>query len=126
MKQIAFYSLVRYVEDTERGETLNVGTLLQVDDRIYKKFVEREKTNGGSHPVHRFETVLDDLLRQGISGDSEDPDASGLPPLAALARRRFPHFEVSEPRQIVLDADPDAILDRLSHRLVEEATPAWS
>ena len=93
--------------------------LLQIDERVYKKFVDRERTNGGSQVVHRFESVLDELLQGGISADSEDPDARELPPLAALARRRFPHFEVSEPRQIV-NHDPDSVLERLSRRLVEE------
>jgi hypothetical protein len=120
MKRIGFYSLIRYVEDSERGETVNVGTLLQVDERVYKKFVDRERTNGGSDVVHRFESTLDELLQGGISADSEDPDARELPPLATLARRRFPHFEVSEPRQIVVDQDPDSVLERLSRRLVEE------
>jgi hypothetical protein len=99
---------------------VNVGTLLQVDDRVYKKFVDRGQTNGGSEVVHRFESVLDDLLRHGLSDDSEDPDARELPPLAALSRRRFPHFEVSEPRQIVVDGEPDSVLERLSHKLVED------
>jgi hypothetical protein len=117
MKRIGFYSLVRYIDDLDRGETINVGTLLEVEGHIYRKFVDRDALNGEREVVHRFDAVLEDLLSRDELVDSEGTPAKGL---AALGQRRFPKFAITEPRQIVVSEDPMVLLDRLSERLVAE------
>ncbi len=122
MKHMGFYSLVRYIRDLERGETINVGTLLEVDGHIYKKFVER--LNGEAEIVRRFENTLDGIVEASFE-DGEAAQRETI--LEMLAERRFPHFAISEPRQIVIESQPESLLEDLAQRLVSDpGVPAMS
>jgi hypothetical protein len=116
----AFYSLVRYVEDLDRGETLNVGALLWSDGQTFRKFVDREALTD-PEVVRRFDELLGYLIENDDRGATPpQPDASDEPLIFALARRRFPHFEISEPRTVEPRAEPRDLLDDLVAQLVNE------
>jgi hypothetical protein len=116
----ALYSLVRYVEDLDRGEPVNVGALLWSEGQTFRKFVERDVL-GDADVVRRFDELLGYLIEHDDRGDTEPRAASRDEPLIfALARRRFPHFEISEPRQVKPREEPRELLDDLVDQLVQE------
>jgi DUF3037 family protein len=122
MKEIGFYSLVRYVPDVERGETVNVGTILEYNGAVLMKFPGgRERVNGQAEAIRRFETTLERIRDEGSWQDDSEADVPrerGM--LASLAHRRFPHFQITEPRQVTIDGSPEDVLDGLSRKLVDE------
>jgi hypothetical protein len=117
--QPALYSLVQYVEDVERGETLNVGALMEINGAVLKQFVERAALNGRSDVVHRFEALID----QFVDEHGQVPEEEGTRSLLdALSKRRFPHFRITKPRQIMVDIDaPEDALRDICERLVKDA-----
>jgi hypothetical protein len=117
---LGFYSIVRYVEDVERGEPLNVGVILEVNGDTLPRRVDREQLGGpASESIGRFFDLLGRLIEDDLTQDVED---EGEPPtkLAGLSQRRFPHFQITEPRQIVVEGDPQQSLEDLSSRLAAE------
>jgi hypothetical protein len=113
------YSLVRYVEDVGRHEPVNVGALLWVDGRTLRKFVEREAIND-HEKVRRFDELLGYLVENNDRGETEPGGDEDEPLLYSLARRRFPHFEITEPRPVDAAGDPEPLLDSLVSELVED------
>ena len=121
-KMTALYSLVRYVEDLDRGEPVNVGALLWSEGQTYRKFVDREVL-GETDVVRRFDELLGYLIENDDrGGESEDSGEAAEPLIFALARRRFPHFEISEPRSVSQREEPRELLDDLVDQLVQEPT----
>jgi hypothetical protein len=103
----ARYSIVRYVEDIERGETINVGILLESGDgMVIGRFVDRESLSDPG-VVRRFRGTIEIVLREGREASLDD-----------LAARQFGHFRLTEPRAVVVEDDPPAALESLVNRLV--------
>lgn len=122
MSEIGFYSLVRYIDDLDRGETINVGTLLEVHGRVFMRFVERDQLESKNSSVRRFEELLQEVFRTS----AVDPEANAeVSPLTALADRRFPHFALTAPRQVQVD-DPESTIETLTRRLVDEPVASAS
>ena len=117
---LGFYSIVRYVEDVERGEPLNVGVILEVNGDTLPRRVDREQLGQANESVGRFFDLLDRLIEEGETRDPEETDDAPTI-LAYLSRRRFPHFEITEPRQVMVDRDPRESLEELSTRLAAES-----
>ena len=114
--RVGFYSIIRFVEDLDRDEPLNVGAVIEVDGDVRARFVDRPALNGSRDAIHRFEDTLAHLLE----ADTKDPEAPEVASrLEALTLRRFPHFTFSAPRTIMVD-DVDEALYAVTHRLVEE------
>jgi DUF3037 family protein len=109
------YSLVRYVEDVERGEGKNVGVLLSVDEETVPKFLDRDDLRELNEVVRRFAGLVDHIIE---TETQETDEVHGL--LRELSTRRFPHFEITEPRLIRIDTGVAEILDDLARRLVDE------
>jgi hypothetical protein len=118
MTDIAYYSVVQYIAEPHRCETINVGALIEFNGAIEMKFVvDRPQLNGAADLVRRFERTLEQLIAEGSLSDVEAPGASGL---WALSRRRFPHFAFTDPRPVALSASPSELLGDLASRLVDE------
>jgi DUF3037 family protein len=123
LSDLGFYSIVRYVDDVERGETVNVGVLLEADDNVLLRFLPREDLRARNDAVTRFAGLLETLIERREFKDAQESGEAS--PLAALSHRRFPHFEITEPRQIALNGDTAAaIADDLVRRLASD--PAMS
>jgi hypothetical protein len=114
--RVGFYSIIRFVEDLDREEPLNVGAVIEVEGDVRVRFVDRPALNGSRDVIQRFEETLVHLLDANVT-DPEAPAAASR--LEALALRRFPHFAFSAPRTIMVD-DVDEALYGVTHRLVEE------
>ena len=115
----ALYSLVRYVEDLDRGEPINVGALVWADGQLLKKFVDQREGVSDFDVVRRFDELLGYLAEHDDRGGTDAGDRNE-PFLFTLSRRRFPHFEITAPRQFNGDEPPEAVLDRLVGDQVEE------
>jgi hypothetical protein len=127
MKEPALYSLVQYVEHLERDEGVNVGVLLEAHGHVLKRFVQRSALNGKSEIVDRFEHLFERIIEEGDRGLTEDADTLDKPFIWALSQRRFPHFRITEPRQIMIEpTDLDGAVAELCHRLVEDEAPVPS
>jgi hypothetical protein len=118
-RMTVLYSLVRYVEDLDRDEPINVGALMWADGRLRRKFVDHREGVSDFDVVRRFDELLGYLTEHDDRGgtDAGDPDE---PLLFSLSRRRFPHFEITAPRQLNGDEPPEAALERLVGDLVED------
>src|SRR4051812_11136931 len=108
------YSIVRYVEDIERGEALNVGVLLEVEGTVLGSFTERESLRDPG-VVRRFAETLGVIQSEGREATLDE-----------LVARRFGHFRLSSPRAVVIDDDPQRTLERLVDRLVRVSEHALS
>jgi Protein of unknown function (DUF3037) len=115
----ALYSLVRYVEDLDRDEPINVGVLVWADGQLLRKFVDQREGVSDFEVVRRFDELLGYLVEHDDRGGTDAGDRNE-PFLFPLSRRRFPHFEITAPRQFNGDEPPEAVLDRLVGDLVEE------
>jgi hypothetical protein len=115
----ALYSLVRYVEDLDRGEPINVGALVWADGQLLKKFVDQREGVSDFEVVRRFDELLGYLVEHNDRGGTDAGDRDE-PFLFPLSRRRFPHFEITAPRQLNGDEAPEEVLARLVGDLVEE------
>jgi hypothetical protein len=120
----ALYSVVKYVDDVERGETVNVGALLWSDGQTYRKFVERESVPN-QDTIRRFDELLAYIVEHDDRGDTE-PSSSEEPLLFSLSRRRFPHFEITAPRPVEVREEPPVTLDSLVSELVDEPSRSHS
>ena len=105
---MSFFALVRYIPDAERNEPVNVGVLLATTNGFTSRFVARDDVDDWSI-VERFSGLLEYELSKAAEPSAE---------LRGLAARRFPNFEVSEPRQIAAAEDLDITVDDLAFRLV--------
>lgn len=109
---MSYFALVRYIPDIERNEPVNVGILLATPNTFRTRFLYREEVRDWSI-VERFCGLLEQELNEAVEPASE---------LRELASRRFPDFEITEPRQIVSPDDVDVAVNDLAHRLVEATT----
>jgi hypothetical protein len=118
LSDLGLYSIVRYVDDLDRGEAVNVGVLLEANGELLPRFVVRDELQARNETILRFEQLVHHLIERGEYQDAgeDEPSTSHL---AALSRRRFPHFEITEPRQFLLASDPTHALNELAQRLVE-------
>lgn len=105
---MSFFALVRYIPDAERDEPVNVGVLLATTNGFTSRFIARDDVDDWSI-VERFSGLLKYELSKAAEPSSE---------LRDLAVRRFPNFEVSEPRQIAAVEDLEVTVDDLALRLV--------
>lgn len=60
------------------------------------------------------------LIERGEYQDAEE-EVREQSPLRALSRRGFPHFEITEPRQLVVNGDSSAVLADLTRRLASNS-----
>jgi hypothetical protein len=119
MDENAVYVIVKYVDDLERNEPLNVGALLGTQSGIWHKFVDREDQRVNAQAVQRFEELVRDLAGREARGDTGYMDGSGF--LLELADRSFSHFLMTEPRQVTIKGDPEEALASICQRLVMDA-----
>jgi hypothetical protein len=106
---VSYFAVVRYVADVERNEPLNVGVLLTTPTAFRTRFVRRDEVHDWS-VVERFSGLLQHEL---------DTAETPTDVLRDLATRRFPGFEISEPRQVTQPGDLDLVANDLALRLVE-------
>jgi hypothetical protein len=116
MGESALYAVVRFIEDLDRREPKNVGVVLASAAGIVPRFVERDDLGAQNEVVQRFEGLLDHIIRESMRGGA-DPFAV----LTDIASRRFSHFEIDEPKPTTVDDAPEAMLGRLTDRLVAPA-----
>jgi Protein of unknown function (DUF3037) len=114
------YSIIRFIEDLERREPLNVGVLIAGSGGICTRFEERDDLGSTQDVVDRFRELVDHLITREVSGKGRDP----VEFLNELAARRFSHFEISEPNLIEVHEDPGATLEELAQRLVADSVSA--
>jgi hypothetical protein len=115
MPEEAVYVVVKYVDDLERQEPLNVGAVLGTSRGIWPRFIDREHQRVDTAAVQRFEELIRDLARRETDDDGPI-DGPGF--LRELADRSFSHFQVTEPRQVMVSDDPETALEGLCQRLV--------
>jgi hypothetical protein len=108
------YSVVRFIEDVERREPLNVGVVLIFGGRVVQRFVEREELGENTDAVRRFAALLEHLFEETAE---ERGSADAL--LEELVYRRFGQFELTPPRIVeAAHARTERVLDDLVERLV--------
>ena len=120
MSATGSYSVVRFIEDLQRREPLNVGVLIAGSGGICARFEERDDLREAQEIVDRFRELVDHLISREVGGSGRDP----VDFLHELATRRFSHFEISDPRLIEVDEDPNATLEELAQRLVTDSVSA--
>jgi hypothetical protein len=117
MGTLAAYVVVKYVDDLERNEPLNVGVLLGSEQGIERRFEYRGDERIDALAVQRFEELIESLVAAEEPG-KQGVDGAGF--LNELADRSFSHFLITKPRQVVLQNDPERTLALLSQRLVAD------
>jgi hypothetical protein len=117
--EVAFYSIVRYIEDLDRQEPLNVGVLVASSVGVHRRFVEREVEE--RDVVQRFGELIEHLVQEHARIGTEASSDF----LRDLAQRRFSHFDITEPRQIRVDDNPDATAERVARSLADAPASAY-
>jgi hypothetical protein len=117
MSTVAVYVVIKYLDDLERAEPLNVGVLLGSEHGIGRRFADRGDERIDAPAVRRFEGLIESLIA------AEEPGKQGIDGvgfLNELADRSFSHFLITRPRQVALHNDPETTLALLCDRLVAD------
>jgi Protein of unknown function (DUF3037) len=125
MSDVAVYVVIKYVDDLERQEALNVGIVLGTGGELLAKFADRDDRRVDAGAVRRFEELITDLIAREVQSTKEGQlDATGF--LHELADRAFSHFVITQPRQITLAGDPEGLVVSLGQRLVTDRVSTTS
>ena len=121
MPDVAFYALMRFVPDLERGEPINVGALAGSNDQLVVRIAGESNVLAEVDIVRRFAELLNYLI-DAERDDAGQLDVQGF--LHRLAYRRFSHFSITEPRQVMFGGSAEALAGRVIQALA--AHPAAS
>lgn len=115
-----YYSILQYVPDVERAESVNIGVVLICPARNFRKV---KTTKDNARIVRFFGTSAGfDGQRLTILKQALEERIAAIPTLEELQRfveTRANHLRLIAPRPIKV-AEPEAELDRLFAALVEE------
>ena len=111
----AWYTVVRFVEDLVRQEPRNVGVLLAGRGTVLLGFADREDLAEHQAMIGRFRELLDEIVSRGLTAETEPVEI-----LRGLASRRFSHFNLTDPRGVGIDEEPDELLERLMNSLAHD------
>ncbi len=122
MADKSYYSVLQYIHDLERGESLNIGVLLFCPQRNFlkaittKSFSSVSKIFGKENYDNKRLKALARAFEERVQAES--PKVASYENLLLFIRTRANHFLLTEPRPMKV-IDPEKDLHALFTRLVE-------